>query len=191
MIFGILDISPTYPYIAVIGIVLIPFMLWLLLRGVARTASILNDMAGQFGKNGDSTLRDELTGMHNRVTDVQKLLSEKLEFNQQAVTKLQSLVDILDHTMGKLGLDQQIRTLLQAYVQKDLANINVIQGGAGSQMGQAAAGAGMEQTKTDVHVETIKPVQSGVAQAQEGVSKTQAGVEQIQQGIDKLKDETK
>jgi hypothetical protein len=138
-----LDITATYPILAVIFILFLAFFSYRLFRNVSKVAKDMQAISKQFGTNGGSTLRQEFAALSNYITEVRDLLlakvkEDKVVLGQQndalaaqdkALAQLQGLVTILQRTMSDMGLDNQIRKLLEAYVQKDIATttLNVMQ----------------------------------------------------------------
>lgn len=177
-----IDFDSLRPFASVGFTVMFLFFLWQVYRNTNSIAKNLKAFSDQFGTNG-SSLRSELTTLANKIISLEELLLKKLEEDKTAIVRqaqsmaaqdrslahLEGLVGILSKTMSELGLDKQMRTLLEAYVKKDIVSttLNVLQASQ-SEVGQAASGAGIEQ-------------------AASGLSKTQDGVAQIEKGIEQMK----
>lgn len=136
---------------------------WLAYRHIKRVATNVIAMSEQFGSttNG-STLRSELTAISKRIDDLKTLAEREVAIRNDEIEKLQGLVTILQETMGKMGLETQVRMLFETYGKKEVANtVSIVQAGTGAKLDQVAAGAGIEQ-------------------AQHGINETQKGIDKIQ-----------
>lgn len=149
MLFGI-DLTPTYPYLALLVILLVIgtliFLLWRLIQSVANSAKTLAALVKQVGMNGDSSLRQELTALKKQADDMLALLQKKSKEDKEAIARqdvvlseqdvtlaqLKGMVNVFEKAMNEMGLDKQLRTLVEAYVKKDIATttLNVIQANA-------------------------------------------------------------
>lgn len=178
----------------------------------------LQNLHKEVGTDSGSSIQTHFTELRQANELVRKLAESNTaaqlvfvehtrKYNEEAVHARAEM----NATIRAIGLEQQqyqkYNELQAKIIEKQIAVTNNFIQTTGSKIDQIAAGeqmrqtiahapqlppaippVGMEQTKTDVHVETVKPINTAVITAQEGLTQTQAGVEKIQEGIDQLKE---
>lgn len=147
MILGF-DLEFLRPIMQIGGTILFFFFCWRAYKYLRKIAASISALTEQFGTNDGIglTLRDEITALSKRIDDLQILTERKITDRQEEIEKLQGLVKALQTATGNLGLEAQIRALVETYGKREVAHtVNVVQAGAGARMEQVAAGANIDQ----------------------------------------------